>query len=339
MATIKEIAKHANVSSATVSRVLNNDPSLSVSAETRERIFQIAEMLEYKPNRTKRVKYETELASKQIGLLFLTSPDTENEDPYFSKVRLSIEQRCEELGIPIGKTIRGTDVESHTFQHMDGLIIIGSVDIEEVSNIYPNRKAIVLVNHQLETRGYDTVRIHFRQAMEDVLDHLIAGGHERIGMISGREYLYKLGSPTRQQVIAEARQVHFEQLLQTKGLYNPDWIFTEDWGTVNGYLKMKELLSQSERPTACFIGSDPMAIGAVRALIESNVKVPEEMAIVGFDDIEVASFVNPPLSTVRVFPEQIGRTAVQLLMERLEGRETAVQSVIETELIVRQSSR
>lgn len=339
MATIKDIAKQANVSAATVSRVLNNDPSLSVSVETRDRIFQIAEALVYKPSRTKRMKQETELASKQIGLLFPIMPDSENEDPYFSKVRLSIEQRCEELGIPIVKTIRGSDVDSSTFQQMDGLIIFGSVEMDEGSAFYPDRKTVVLVNHQLETRGYDTVRIHFRQAMEDVLDHFIAAGHRRIGMITGREYLYKLGSQTKPKAISDARQVYFEQLLKEKGLYNPEWICAEDWGTVSGYLQMKELLAKPDRPTACFIGSDPMAIGAMRALLENGVKVPEDMAVVGFDDIEVAPFVNPPLTTIRVFPEQIGRTAVQLLMERLEGRETAVQSVIETELIVRQSSR
>ncbi|MNK72929.1 putative HTH-type transcriptional repressor ExuR [compost metagenome] len=337
MATIKEIAKLANVSSATVSRVLNNDASLSVGEETRDRIFFIAEKMKYKPHRVKRMKQESELSNKQIGLLLWVSPDDEKEDPYFSEIRLSIEKRCEELNVSIGKMVRGNYVDPSAFQDMDGLIIVGSVDVEDIHRIFSNQKSVVLVNHLLDVRGYDSVKINFRQAVEEVVEHFYQLGHRDIGMIAGHEYLYKIGPNKQGQTLMDARQAHFEQLMKEKGLYNPDFMYTGDWSTASGYETMKEMLRKPTRPTACFISNDPMAIGALRALHESGIRVPDEMAVIGFDDIEVSAFVNPPLSSIKVFPEQIGKTAVQLLLERLEGREAAIQVTVEPELVLRES--
>lgn len=337
MATIKDIAIQANVSAATVSRVLNNDVNLSVSEETRERIFLIAEQMQYKPSRIKRMKQESELANKQIGLLMWISADEEKEDPYFSEIRLSIEKRCDELGIHIGRVIRGNDVDLTAFQQMDGLIVVGSIDTEDVKKIFPDHKSIILVNHSLEVRGYDSVKINFKQAVEDAIDHFLAHGYREIGMIGGRDYLYKLGPANRGHSYVDKRQIHFEQVMKNKGLFQQSYIANGDWSTMSGYEQMKELLKKPNRPRACFIASDPMAIGAMRALHEQQVKVPEGMAIIGFDDIEVSPFMNPPLTSIKVFPEQIGKTAVQLLLERMEGREPAIHVEIETELIVRES--
>lgn len=338
MATLKDIAKEANVSPATVSRVLNNDATLSVSEGTRERIFQIAEMMHYKPSRVKRLKHESDLSSKQIGLLIWASAVDEKEDPYFAKIRISVEKRCDELGIPIGRVVRGNEVDPILCQQMDGLIVMGSIDTDDISKIFPNHKSIVLVNHIVEDlRGYDSVKISFKQAVKDVVEHFITLGYRDIGMIGGQDYLYKLWIKHQDDVLIDKRQVYFEELMKEKGLYNEEFMFFGDWSTASGYAQMKELLGRPNRPRACFIASDPMAIGALAALKDQQVKVPEEMAIIGFDDIEVSAFMNPPLTSVRVFPEQIGRTAVQLLMERLEGRETAVHVAIETELVVRES--
>ncbi|MDO3680873.1 LacI family DNA-binding transcriptional regulator [Paenibacillus ehimensis] len=337
MATIKDIAERAKVSTATVSRVLNNDPSLSVSEDTRERIFAIAEEIGYKPERIKRLKKENVLSYKQIGLLLWISSDDEKEDPYFSSVRLSIEKHCEAMGVSIGKVFRGSNVDQITLQQMDGLIVVGSVDVDDIQKIYPNSNAVVLVNHLLDNLEYDSVKINFHKAIEEVLRHLFKLGHHKIGLISGCEYLYKLGPEKRGRTIPDLRQLHFERIMKEQGYYHPDYIYNGDWTTASGYEKMKELLSKPDRPTACFVSSDPMAIGAIRALHEAGVKVPEEMAIVGFDAIEVSAFVNPPLSTVKVFPELIGKTAVQLLVERLEGREPTMHVTIGTEMVVRES--
>lgn len=131
---------------------------------------------------------------------------------------------------------------------------------------------------------------------------------------------------------------YFERFMREQGLYNPQFVRIGSWSTADGYLMMNELLAQQERPTACFVASDPLAIGALRALHGLGVKVPEDMAVVGFDDIEMAAFVQPPLTTIRAYPEQMGKAAVQLLSERFEGREPPAYSVIGTKLVIRESS-
>lgn len=336
LAKIKDIAEQAKVSAATVSRVLNNDQTLSVSEETRERIFAIAKDIGYKPARIKRMKKENDLSNQEVGLLLWSSPDDEKEDPYFSSVRRGIEKRCDELGLRVGQVVRGNNLDCHALQHLSGLIIVGSFDMEDVKKVF-SKKNIVLVNHLLGHREFDMVNLDFQQAVEDVLNHFFRLGHRSIGLIGGHEYVYKMGPNKKGQTIVDARKQHFERIMREKGFFNPEFVYTGDWTTASGYEIMQQILRKPQRPTAVFVSSDPMAIGALRALHEHGVKVPEEMAIAGFDDIEVSAYVNPPLTTVKVHPEQIGRTAVQLLLDRIEGREVPLRVVIGTQLVVRGS--
>lgn len=339
MATIKDIAERAKVSAATVSRVLNNDPTLSVSEETRGRIFAMAEEVNYKPSHLKRMKKKNDLSAFQIGILLWVSADEEKDDPYFTSVRRGIENRCEEMGIPMTKVIRASSLENnHSIQQLDGLIAIGSYDVEDLKSIFGNKSGIVLVNNLFDNRSYDSVKIDFHHAVQEVLEYLFKLGHQSIGFIGATDYLYRLGPNKKAQPATDARREHFERLLKEKGCFKPEFMYNGEWTTASGYEAMLQILSKPNRPTAVFVGNDPMAIGALRALHEHGVKVPEEMSIIGFDDIDVSAYVNPPLSTVKVYPEEIGKMAVQLLLDRTEGREVPVHTVIGTSLVIRGSS-
>ncbi|MGO4108456.1 LacI family DNA-binding transcriptional regulator [Paenibacillus sp. YAF4_2] len=335
MATIKQIASEAGVSSATVSRVLNNDLSLSVSEETRSRIFNIAEQLQYKPSRLKRMKQDKLLSTLKIGLVMWSTLEDEHSDPYFSAIRRGIETHCEELGIAIDKVIRGALKSDMTpLNELDGLIVVGSVDDQEVNRLYPHRDKIIFVNHDLAPDDCDSVELNFGQAMKEVLRHLHKLGHTEIGFIGGSS------NPVSQQEEGDQEDPRtriFAELQQKRGFYNPDLMYLTDWSSNGGYETMLRMLDAGHRPTACFVASDPMAVGALRALHERGLHVPEDMAIIGFDDIEVSAFLTPPLTTVRVHTELMGRTAVQLLLERAEGREVASHITINTKLIIRES--
>lgn len=338
MATIKQIAQEAGVSAATVSRVLNNDVTLAVSEDTRTRIFSIAEHLQYKPSRLRRMKQEEQLSRQRIGLLMCSTPEDEHEDPYFLAIRKGIEKRCDELGISIFKVLRGNNrPELQHLHELDGLIVVGSIDAEDVFQLYPHKHLLVFVNHNHELDEFDTVKLQFEQATKAVISHLRALGHKSIGYIGGREYVHRIiGEQTDAEAI-EPRRAWVKQLLSESSLYEEEFILQTDWSSNGGYESMNRLLKLDKRPTACFIGSDPMAVGALRALHEQGVRVPEDMAIVGFDDIEISAFLNPPLTTVRVHTELMGRTAVQLLLERIEGREAAIHITVNTTLIIRES--
>lgn len=337
MATIKDIAQEAGVSAATVSRVLNNDVTLAVSEETRTRIFSIAEQLQYKPSRLRRMKQEEQLSRQQIGLLMWSSLEDEHEDPYFSSIRKGIETRCEELGISI-KVFRGNSrVELQPVHELDGVIVVGSIDDNDVRQLYGNANRLIFVNHTSELNEYDTVKLHFEQATRAVISHLMQLGYEKIGYIGGNDNVNRLNRQFEYTENDEPRRKFFEKTLRELGLYDESYVMKAHWSSNSGYEAMNQLLQQSSRPTACFVGSDPMAVGALRALHEHGIKVPEDMAIVGFDDIEISAYLNPPLTTVRAHTEHMGRAAVQLLLERIEGREAAVHLTINTTLIVRES--
>lgn len=338
MATIKDIAQEAGVSAATVSRVLNNDVTLAVSEETRLRIFSIAEQLQYKPSKLRRMKKDEQLSRQQIGLLMWSTLEDEHEDPYFSSIRKGIETRCEELGISIIKVLRGNSkAEMQPVHDLDGVIVVGSIDDQDVTQLYNNGNRLVFVNHSGELDEYDTVKLHFEQATKAVITHLSELGHEKIGYIGGSDYVHRLSRQYEAAESAEPRRIFFEKIMRELGLYDESFVMKSYWSSNSGYEAMNQLLRHSTRPTACFIASDPMAVGALRALHEHGLRVPEDMAVVGFDDIEISAYLNPPLTTVRAHTEHMGRAAVQLLLERIEGREAAVHMTINTTLIVRES--
>ncbi|NQX45157.1 substrate-binding domain-containing protein [Paenibacillus tritici] len=325
MATIKDIAREAGVSAATVSRVLNNDLSLAVSEETRSRVFAVAGQLGYKPSRVRQLKRETELGSKTISLLLWCTAEEERDDPYYGSIRRGVELRCEELGIRLGQTLRGRTAFA-PLRAGDGLIVVGGgFHPGELEKLHSDRTTTVLVDQYTERPEYDSVRTHFRQAVDQALGHLLELGHRDIAFIGG-------GSE------GERRRHHFARIMQSQGCYDPALIRTGSWTSADGYRMMSELLSGVRRPTACFAASDPLAVGALRALHDHGVEVPAGMAIIGFDDIEMAAYVQPPLTTVRAYPEQMGKAAVQLLAERFEGREAPSHTIIGTKLIVRETS-
>ncbi|CAH1191713.1 LacI family DNA-binding transcriptional regulator [Paenibacillus sp. JJ-223] len=325
MATIKDIARQAGVSAATVSRVLNNDLSLSVSEDTRSNIFAIAEQLQYKPKRLGQLKRNMQRAGKTVSLLLWCSIEEERDDPYYASIRRGIEIRCEELGLTLGQTLRGR-LSIAQLQPADGLIVVGGVNPEEITSVPINKEAVVLVDQYQELMEYDTVRVHFRQAVGQALSHLLELGHQRIAFIGGES-------------TGERRAHYFKKFMEERGLFNPELVRVGAWSSADGYRMMNELLAESERPTAVFAASDPLAVGVLRALHGHGLQVPQDMAVVGFDDIEMAAYLQPALTTIRAYPEQMGRAAVQLLSERLEGREAPAHSVIGTKLIVRESSR
>jgi len=334
MATIKQIAEQAGVSAATVSRVLNNDATLAVSDETRARIFSVAEELQYKPSRIRKLKQEEQLSRQRIGLLM----GYEQNDPYFMPIRKGIETRCEELGLTIAKVVHnGSHAEAALVQELDGLIVIGSIDADDVHALFHKRERIVFVNHPDPIDDCDTVVLNFEQAVREVAEHLFKLGHTQIGYIGGRDDVQRVGQLGPAREVLEARRANFERLLREQGLYQEQYMANGDWSPDSGYEAMKAMLQMKDRPTAIFIASDPMAAGALHALHEHGVSVPSDMAVVGFDDIEVAAHLNPPLTTIRVHTELMGRTAAGLMLERIEGREAAVHMTVNTHLIVRDS--
>ncbi|MCL7749027.1 LacI family DNA-binding transcriptional regulator [Halalkalibacter alkaliphilus] len=337
MATIKEIAEKANVSISTVSRVLNNDETITVMEETRKRIIQVAKELNYISRKKNVTPIQPKKESVNIGLLMGCNQEDEFDDPYFVAIRKGIEEQCIRKNMKISKFIRLKNrTDDQSLEELDGLIVVGYRNTDKIEELYKQSKNIVFVDS--ESPGYDCVISDLKEASDKVMNHLYQLGHKKIGYIGGPINDPEM-KPNKDNDVAEwnVRKQVYEAFMKEKGLFNQDDLYIDQWGTSRGYEVMKEVIAKGDVPTAFFIGSDPMAIGAMRALNEAKKKIPEDVAIVSVDGIEVSKFVNPPLSTVKIYTEQMGKTAVNLLQERMEGRKIPLKVIVPTELLVRES--
>lgn len=335
MATIRDIAEHASVSTATVSRILNNDPTLSVSEDTRKRVIEIVNELNYKPLRKKSGKADKPIETFNIGLIMLND---ETIDPYFQSIRLGVENTCNQYSFNIASTfmIGKSNITAESLSGLDGLIVMGDVDIKDLKEIYYENNNIVAVDYLPQDSNVDVVISDFEGATHRVLEHLIGLGHTDIAYLGGRGMVYGVNSNITLEK-EDTRKSSFEKIMKEKGFYNPAKVFEADWGPSSGYSLTKQLVESGQMPSAIVVGSDPMALGVLRALHEEGVKVPEEVSVFSFDDIEAAAFMNPRLSTVKVHGDEMGKTAVKLLYDRLKGRTLPLKVTLPTELVLRDS--
>ncbi|MEC1612949.1 LacI family DNA-binding transcriptional regulator [Bacillus mojavensis] len=335
MVRIKDIALKANVSNATVSRILNEDHSLSVAGETRQRVISIAEELGYQTvAKRRKARGQKQRAQPLIGVLSCLSPDEERQDPYFSSIRKGIEKECFEQEIFITNSIHLGSFQEHMFRELGGIIVIGRVHDEAVQHISGRLEHAVFINHSPDSQIYDSIGIDFEAAARQAIDHLFDLGYKRLGYIGGQEKEHTLreGQSIR-RTIEDKRQTAFLQSANPQ----PEHVLVGDYSMREGYRLMKKAITQGNLPEAFFIASDSMAIGALKALREADLHVPRDTAIVSFNGIEEAEFASTPLTTVKVYTEEMGRTGVKQLLDRFNGRTIPHQVTLPTTLIIRQS--
>jgi LacI family transcriptional regulator len=328
MATIKDIAQKAGVSIATVSRVLNYDTTLSVGDETKKRIFEVAEALSYrkKPARKQEIG--------KIALLQWHTEKEELEDLYYMSIRLGVENRCRHHKIHVSKYFQD-NYHDLLQEDIQGLIAIGKFSNMQIGELRAITRNIIFVDTSPDEEEFDSIVIDFERATKKVLDYFIESGHEQIGYIGGRE-VFK----DKTSIIEDQREMTFKRFLEEKGLLNKSFMYQGTFSVNDGYALMNKALHDhgDKLPTAFFAGNDSIAVGALRALLEAGISVPERVNIIGVNDISVSKYVFPSLSTVKVYTELMGETAVDTLLERIEGRKTAKKIIIATKLVIRNSS-
>ncbi|MGM0123902.1 LacI family transcriptional regulator [Enterococcus sp. AZ194] len=328
MATIKDIAELAGVSPATVSRVLNYDTELSVGHDTKKKIFEVAEELNY----TKHKKNQRHEKS-QIRLIQWYNEVEELDDLYYLSIRLGIEKKAEELGIRLLKEVLSEISE----EVVDGTIALGKFDSEQVALLARSQENLLFVDFDAMKQGVNSLVVDFHQSVQDVVDYFLTSGYNKIGILTGNEYT----KPTN-QLIPDVRLSTFRELLTQNNLFQPDWVIQADFSVDAGYKAMKTYLVEhaANLPEALFASNDALAIGALRALQEAGVSVPEQVAVVGFNDSSVAKYVSPPLTTVKVYTEWMGELAVDTILSLSKDKSPVPRKItVGTELILRESTR
>lgn len=322
MPTLKEIAKVAGVSVSTVSRIINQDASLSVSAETRQNVLNAVKKLDYKnPKQRKSTNYI------KIALIHWYTRSQELEDTYYLTIRLGIEKAAYDLGVTLVKVFYD-DIKKDIIP-LEGAIAIGKFDISEINLLKTYYKHITFVDSSPDESTYDSVVIDFEQAYQNAISYLEQLNITDVGYIGGREYTHALGTP-----IGERREQFFKSYYKDHSK-----VHIGNFSIESGYELMKSAIETNNLAKAYLIASDAMAIGALNALYESGLKVPDDVSMIGFNDIVQSAYTIPPLTTIKVYQEHMGQTALELLLDRISGRQIARKVIIPTKLIIRKSTK
>ena len=331
MVTLREIAKAVGVSSATVSRVLNFDSTLSVTAETRRAIIEKAEALNYETPRNRNRKKDPGL--RQIALVHFLSPEQELADPYYVALRLGIERQCRRHGIESTKIYHeALNPNLKLVQNSSGVIVVGPCDEAGLAVLKSNSRHLVLADVDPVSDEFDSVQIDLATATLKLLDALGDIGYERIAFLGW--------APSREPgPFGEIRCRTYVDWCKARGMFDPQLCLTERNTEASGYNLARNLMKVAKRPDVIVTGSDNMAVGVYRALHEFDVRIGGDIGVASFNDISVAQFLRPALTTVRLPAEEIGETAVDLLMERAAGRQIGKRVTLACQPIWRGSTR
>ncbi len=333
--TIYDIAKEAKVSVATVSRVLNDTAPVKVS--TRAKIEELIEKYNFQPNAMAR-----SLLKKETGIIGLIVPDLTN--PFFPEVFAGAEHEAQQSGYTflLSNSIGDYAKESEYLSIMrekrvDGIMFMGGrINLKQceeplVQELVQHASVIptVLVNGGL--RNTDLIRVSTDEAAGTALavKHLIELGHTKIGFIGGESHMTTTSIKLRA----------FRKTLKEAGLaIREEWLLPDSFSIDSGKRQMLKLLAMSDRPTAIFCVNDYTAIGAIKAAAEMGIRIPEDISIVGFDDIPLAHHFIPELTTVSQQANELGRTAVNVLKAMMNKEKVKKLTSLEPQLIVRQST-
>ncbi|MBL8599213.1 MAG: LacI family DNA-binding transcriptional regulator [Devosia sp.] len=322
MVTLKEIAQAVGVSTATVSRVLNFDSTLSVTAKKRQAIIEAAERLNYATPRNRNRANQQGLS--KVALVHFLRPDQELIDPYYVALRLGIESRCAALKIETVKVYHTDSMpDANLLQSASGVIAIGRQQELEIAWLKRHARHLVFADFAPDDDDADSVQGDLGAAMRKLLGALVDMGYRHIAYLGGND----------------ARGATYVNWMREADLFD-EYLVRDDSGTEEGgYRAARALLGEGRKIDALVLFNDNMAVGAYRAIHELGLSIPDDIAVASFNDISVAQFMNPPLSTVHLPAEEIGETAVELLLERAGGRELAKHITLASRLIWRGSTR
>jgi Transcriptional regulators len=331
MATIREVAKKAGVLITTVSRILNNDDSFNVSKITKEKVLKVIKQLNYE-----RKKNKNRISQSNISVIKCFDEKIENEDPYFVSLKINLENILKKKVSKvkffdleeIEKLIKYNEISN--FSLTDAVIFIGETSKEKLKFFKSLNENIICVDVYDTDNITDYIKFDMRNSVEIVLNYIFKLNHKKIGLLVGRNKVVKN--------LVDFREKYFKEIMVKNGLYREEYLQIGDFSMESGYIMMKEILKLENRPTAVFCGNDSIAMGAYKAIRENKLKIPEDISIIGFNDLKLSQYSIPPLTTIKIDTKLIAQETVNSLIELLEGKRDYHKKVfLPIELIERES--
>lgn len=331
--TSADVAARAGVSRTTVSFVLNQRADVKIPDETRQRVVDAAKKLGYHPNTPAR-----QLAGGRthvIALVLRQSPEQVASDAVLAETLRGLASAANSSGFRVMVEPIGPDRLDESYrslllaQHADGLVISGPrIDDPTLRELVREGFPIVLQGSLPDTSVL-SVDVDNVAGARGAVEHLLALGHRRIACITNAPLVY---------TAAQERLAGYRQALVAAGVeYDPTLVAEAAFDAPSGHVAMAELLARTTFDAA-FVASDVVALGAIGALRKAGRRVPDDVSIVGFDDIPLAAYFDPPLTTVRLPAFELGQAAGRALMERLADHAVPHRTLLSTELIVRGST-
>lgn len=329
MSTIKDVAALAGVSFTTVSHVLNN--TRPVSAQARARVLAAVDEIGYLPSAVARSLRRSE--TKIVGVLV---PNVRN--PFFAELVVGVEEWCRQAGYSVFLCNSDNDPKHQQSylrtlleKRIDGLLLSSAGDTDTLATTFRHASVpVVTVDRLVPGARADRVSVNNQVGAAAAVSHLLDLGHHRIGCVSG---------PAEFEVTQE-RVAGWRSALRERGIDAPDdWLIESDFSTAGGYEAVKTLLTRQPELTAVFTSNDLMAMGALRAAAELGRSVPGQLSVVGFDGIELGSYIYPAITSVGCSIRDLGREAGRALIERIENPQAPFKDLqLTPQLVLREST-
>ncbi len=330
--TSQQVAKHAGVSRTTVSFILNDVPGVKFPQETKDRVLHAAETLGYVPNEAART-----LASGKtytVGLV-LRQAEHLKVDAFISQAIFGLNEVCNQQGfrllIESSDDIdrEGTYSGLVKAKKIDGLVVINSrIDDKQLYAVVDQGFPTVLIGSVEHSEEYSI--IHDSKVV-DLVEYLISLGHKRIAHITL--------APLSDHSVSFERLLSYRKVLETSGIgFDDALVRYGNYSAESGFMAMNELLVKKPYPTAVFAANDTIAIGVMAAIHQKGLRIPQDIVVVGYDDIPIAAYTSPPLTTVRQSAVESGKLAGEMLIQLVRGEKPKKRvKRLEAELIVRES--
>lgn len=336
--TSQDVATRAGVSRTTVSLVLNDVPGIQISEETRRRVVEVAEELGYVPEASAQA-----LASRRVkivGLLLTRSPHHITSDTFLTQILDGLIEVVHEKGLRLLIDIIKAQHQKEAYlqlvrsKRIDGVILSGPrIDDDALKQLEQEGFPTVIMGHLPGIEGC-SVDVDNCAAARRAVTHLIDLGHRRIACITNADLSY---------TAAEERLRGYRRALEEAGLqFEPDLVRYGDFDPDSGYRQMMDLLEHRPQGkkafTAAFVASDVVAFGAKAAIRDKGLNVPREIALVGFDDVPISRYTDPPLTTVKLPARELGHVAGDHLIRLIGGEKLAgARVLLDTQLVIRES--
>lgn len=332
--TSQDVARHAGVSRTTVSFVLNNVAGMQISDETRQRVTAAAQALGYVPDAAAQALASGH--SGTIGLLLARRSDVIGSDLFLTQMMHVLVREVNRQGMRLLLEVVENYENQESFlrlvrsNSLDGVLYSGPrLDDSALRSLVSHGVPTVLMG-ALPGSPYCFVDVNNRSAAQTAVEHLLRLGHRRIACLTNAPAAYAASSD---------RLCGYQDALSAAGVpVDQNLIRYGDFDAESGYMQMQALLRQQPRPTAVFVASDVVAIGAIKAIHEAGLSIPQQMAVVGFDDVPVAKYFEPALTTMHLPIAELAARACDMLVHFIQGKPPEqTQILLEAHLVVRDS--